>query len=130
VGRGLPGAGRAAGRRLRPPAGPRCALYAPEYFTLETGGQVTAYVPVDAEVAAGGPARMLDVPAAELVVAVHAGSFADLDRTYGALGAYVAAREIGIDGPIREHYLVSPLDTEDESRYRTEVGWPVFQTRS
>jgi hypothetical protein len=40
----------------------------------------------------------------------------------------VADREIGVDGPIREHYLVSAFDTDDESRYVTEVCWPVFQT--
>ena len=120
--------GRLAAGGARP-AGPRCALYSPEYFALDTGGEVIAYVPVDSEVTGGGRARMLDVPAAELAVAVHAGSFADLDRTYGLLGTHVAEREIGIDGPIREHYLVTAYDTEDESRYLTEVGWPIFQTR-
>jgi DNA-binding transcriptional MerR regulator/effector-binding domain-containing protein len=110
------------------PAGPRAALYSAEYFAFEAGGEVVAYVPVPDEVPAGGRVRMLEIPPAELAVAVHEGSFADLDRTYGALGRYVAEREIGVDGPIREHYLVSPFDTEDESRLRTEVGWPVFQT--
>jgi effector-binding domain-containing protein len=68
---------------------------------------------------------MLDVPAAELAVAVHRGALADLDRTYGALGTYVARREIGADGPIRENYLVTEFDTDDESRHVTEVCWPV-----
>jgi len=45
-----------------------------------------------------------------------------------SLGTYVAEREIGVDGPIREHYLVTAFDTDDESRHVTEVGWPVFQT--
>ena len=36
--------------------------------------------------------------------------------------------EIGVDGPIREHYLVTESDTDDESRLVTEVCWPVFQT--
>jgi len=44
------------------------------------------------------------------------------------LGTYVADREIGVDGPIREHYLVSAFDTDDESQHVTEVCWPVFQT--
>jgi effector-binding domain-containing protein len=61
-------------------------------------------------------------------VAAHKGSLADLDLTYGALGTYVAEREIGVDGPIREHYLVTESDTDDESRLVTEVCWPVFQT--
>jgi hypothetical protein len=33
-----------------------------------------------------------------------------------------------VDGPIREHYLVGPLDDPDTATWRTEVGWPVFQT--
>ena len=45
-------------------------------------------------------------PPAELAVAVHQGTLADLDLTYGALGTYVAEREIGVDGSIREHHLV------------------------
>ena len=110
------------------PAGPRGALYAAEYFALEDGGKVVAYVPTTAEVSAGGRTQMVEIPATELAVAVHKGSFADLDQTYGALGTYVAEREIGIDGPIREQYLVSPFDTDDESRHVTEVGWPIFQT--
>jgi len=40
----------------------------------------------------------------------------------------VAEREIGVDGPIREHYLVSESDTDDESCCVTEVCSPVFQT--
>jgi hypothetical protein len=40
----------------------------------------------------------------------------------------VAEHEIGVDGPIREQYLVSAFHTEDESRHLTEVCWPVFQT--
>jgi effector-binding domain-containing protein len=110
------------------PAGPRAALYSTDYFALETGGLVVAYVPVAEDVRSGGRTRMLEIPSAELAVAVHAGSFSDLDRTYGALGTYVGEREIGVDGPIREHYLVSALDTDDETQHVTEVCWPVFQT--
>jgi len=40
----------------------------------------------------------------------------------------VAERAIGVQGPIREAYLVGALDTADEARHRTEVCWPVFQT--
>jgi DNA-binding transcriptional MerR regulator/effector-binding domain-containing protein len=110
------------------PTGPRAALYPAELFQLEAG-DVVAYVPVGDEVRSRGRAAMREIPGAELAVAVHKGSIADLDQTYGALGTYVAEREIGLDGPIREHYLVTAFDTDDESRHVTEVGWPVFQTR-
>ena len=109
------------------PAGPRGALYPAELFELGAG-EVVAYVPVTQEIPAGGRARMLEIPPAELAVAVHRGTLADLDLTYGALGTYVAEREIGVDGSIREHYLVTAFDTDDETRHVTEVCWPVFQT--
>jgi effector-binding domain-containing protein len=109
-----------------PPAGPRGALYPAELFQLGAG-EVVAYVPVGGEVPAGGRAGMLEIPPAELAVAVHRGTLADLDLTYAALGTYVAERGIGADGPIRERYLVTAFDTDDESRHVTEVGWPVFQ---
>jgi DNA-binding transcriptional MerR regulator len=110
-----------------PPAGPRAALYSAEFFQLEAG-EVTACVPVAAELHSSGRVRTLEIPAAELAVAVHHGSLVDLDQTYGALGTYVAEREIGVAGPIREHYLVTEFDTDDESGYLTEVCWPVFHT--
>jgi DNA-binding transcriptional MerR regulator/effector-binding domain-containing protein len=116
-----------------PPAGPGGALYASELFEAEKG-EVVAFVPVaggavpEAALAGTGRPAVTDVPAAELAVALHAGAFADLDRTYGALGTYVAERELGVEGPIREYYLVAPWDTADEAAHRTEVGWPIFQT--
>jgi DNA-binding transcriptional MerR regulator len=109
------------------PAGPRAALYSADFFQLEIG-EVIAYVPVTQDVNSTGRVRMLDIPEAELAVAAHRGSLADLDQTYGALGTYVAEREIGVDGPIREHYLVTEFDTDDESSHVTEVCWPVFHT--
>jgi DNA-binding transcriptional MerR regulator len=110
-----------------PPAGPRAALYPAELFQLEFG-QVVAYIPVTADIPAGDRTAMLDIPPAELAVAVHHGALDDLDQTYGALGTYVAEREIGVDGPIREHYLVTVFETDDVSRHVTEVGWPIFLT--
>jgi DNA-binding transcriptional MerR regulator len=108
-------------------AGPRSALYPAEIFELEVG-QITAFVPVAAAVTGSGRAKMTEIPAAELAVAVHRGAFGDLDQTYSALGVYVAEREIGVDGPIRENYLVTPFETGEVSEHVTEVCWPVFQT--
>jgi DNA-binding transcriptional MerR regulator len=108
-------------------AGPDGALYASEFFT-DDRGDVVAFVPAGAEATrAGGRVRLMEIPGAELAVTVHRGAFSELDRTYGALGTYVCEREIGVQGPIREHYLVT--DTPDESQHRTEVCWPVFHIK-
>jgi effector-binding domain-containing protein len=119
--------GSAGARR----AGPDGALYASEFF--EDGrGAVVAFVPVSElprPSGSEGRVRLIEIPGAELAVTVHHGPFAELDRTYGALGTYVCEREIGVQGPIREHYLVTGAETPDESEHRTEVCWPVFHTK-
>jgi DNA-binding transcriptional MerR regulator len=109
------------------PAGVRAALYPAAFFELGVG-QVVAYVPVMGPVRPVGRPEMLEIPAAELAVAVHRGTLADIDQTYGALGLHVAEREIGVHGPIREHYLVTEFDAASEPDLRTEVCWPVFRT--
>jgi DNA-binding transcriptional MerR regulator/effector-binding domain-containing protein len=109
------------------PAGRPCALYPAELFETEVG-EVVAFVPTSSPVPCSGRVAMREIPAAELAVAVHRGPFAELDQTYAELGKYITAQEIGVDGPIREYYVVSYFDTPDESRHVTEVGWPVFHT--
>ena len=41
---------------------------------------------------------------------------------------YVSDHALGVEGPIRERYLVGRLDTTDEGAWRTEIGWPIFHT--
>jgi len=116
-------------------AGPYGALYPGDFFELERS-EITAFLPVtvgDARPGSGGldPAgrvRLVEIPAVEAAVALHEGAFSEIDRTYGALGEVVAERAIGVDGPIREYYLVSSVDTDDARKHRTEVCWPVFRT--
>jgi hypothetical protein len=31
-------------------------------------------------------------------------------------------------GPLREYYLTGPADTPDQAAWRTEIGWPIFET--
>jgi DNA-binding transcriptional MerR regulator/effector-binding domain-containing protein len=109
-------------------AGPDGALYPTEFFEEELG-EVVAFIPVVDMATPSGRAQLIEIPGAELGITVHSGAFSELDQTYGALGTFVAEREIGVQGPIREHYVVSFTETDDESLHRTEVGWPVFHTK-
>jgi DNA-binding transcriptional MerR regulator len=110
------------------PAGAGGALFPAEFYEVEQADLV-AFVPLAAPIRTGSKrARPFMVPGAELAVATHAGSFSDIDRTYGDLGLFVNKQAIGVEGPIREYYLVSPRDTPDEHQHRIEVAWPVFQT--
>jgi DNA-binding transcriptional MerR regulator len=102
------------------PAGPDGALYPSEFFEAHAG-ELVAFVPtagvVDAElVDAADGLVAVTLPAVDVAVAVHEGTFDEIDRTYAALGAHVASRAIGIRGAVREHYL-------DESH--SEVAWPI-----
>jgi DNA-binding transcriptional MerR regulator len=108
------------------PAGVAGALYRDDYFE-HTAGEVVAFVPVAGDPRSAGRAEPTVVPAATLAVAVHTGAYREIDRTYGALGTYVAANDIRAGGPIREHYLVGPDVTDDTARLRTEVCWPIAQ---
>jgi len=112
------------------PAGPFGALFPGDFFELERS-EITAFVPVGPSAGFGpldGQVRLLEIPAVEAAIAVHEGPLDDIDRTYGSLGTVVAERAIGVDGPIREYYLIGFPETEDESKHRTEVAWPVFLT--
>src|SRR6202165_1623409 len=120
--------GAAVNARLAP-SGPDGALYPSGWFEDEVG-DVGAFTPVAGEVDVRriGRAQSYVVPAAELAVLLHEGSVRDLDQTFAALGKFVLERAIGVEGPIREYYLVTPFETADELRHRTEVAWPIFQT--
>jgi DNA-binding transcriptional MerR regulator len=109
-------------------AGPDGALYSPEFFQADAG-DVVAFIPITGDkMRPTGSIQPFEILAVELAVTVHCGAFSELDRTYGALGTFVAERAIGVDGPIRENYLVTPEHTDDEELHRTEVCWPVFRT--
>ncbi len=58
----------------------------------------------------------------------HAGSHQGIDRAYGELAGYVARHALAVDGPVREYYRISRHEAADGSRWRTEIGWPVFHT--
>jgi DNA-binding transcriptional MerR regulator len=105
--------------------GPDGALFPAEFFEDEEG-EVTVFVPVEGAFAGALPSRVAAtvVPGIRAAVAVHDGPFADLDRTYGALGTWVLERSAGAPGPIREYYLPTG-DPDDLLAHTTEVCWPL-----
>jgi effector-binding domain-containing protein len=110
-----------------PAAGPAGGIFADDVFTRHHG-QATIFVPCGGPVRPMGRVSALVVPAAELAVITHAGAPADADRAYASLATYVTRHALAVDGPMREYYLVGQRDTPDDSQWRTEIGWPVFQT--
>jgi effector-binding domain-containing protein len=114
-------------RRSLAASGPRGGLYDGDLFLYERG-EATVYVPVDAHPPPEGRVQPRVIPGAELAVARHDGPHSDIDRTYGALGTYVAQHRLAVAGPVREVYLMTEFETADPVRWRTEIGWPIFHT--
>jgi DNA-binding transcriptional MerR regulator len=108
-------------------AGPAGGIYDCDLYATERG-QATVFIPSVGELQAAGRVKFTVIPAVELAIVTHRGSVEELDLAYGALAAHVAHHEIGVDGPIREYYTVADTDTPDSSAWRTEIGWPVFNT--
>jgi len=108
------------------PVGPAGGLWPKELFSDEEG-LATIFIPVDTPMQPMGRIKPRVVPGAELVVMVHHGSHADLDLTYGALGIHVEERELIVEGPVREYYVVDRSSTGDESEWVTEIAWPIFR---
>ena len=101
-------------------------IYADELFT-EARGEATLFLPCTGEFRPAGRVKSVIVPDAELATIVHTGPHTGLDRSYGALATYVAEHALAVPGPIREYYLTDLADTLDRERWRTRIGWPIFQ---
>ena len=102
-------------------------IYSNAIFSHARGNAIV-FVPCEGAVRAVGRVTPRVIPAVEMAITVHEGSHANIDLAYGSLATYVARHALAIEGPLREYYLVGPQDTPDESAWRTEIGWPIFQT--
>ena len=102
-------------------------IYSNAIFT-EAHGEATVFIPCARSVRSVGRVSPFVVPATELAIIEHAGSHSNIDIAYGSLATYVSNHALAIDGPLREYYLVGQLETADQAAWRTEIGWPIFQT--
>jgi DNA-binding transcriptional MerR regulator len=98
-----------------PPTGSGGAMYANDLFTHERG-EATVFVPCSDAVRATGRVSAVVVPEVELALTVHSGPHTgELDRAYGSLATYVTDHALGVEGPIREYYVIGPHETPDET---------------
>ena len=102
-------------------------IYSNAIFT-DAHGEATVFIPCARSVRSVGRVSPFVVPATELAIIEHAGSHSNIDIAYGSLATYVSKHALAIDGPLREYYLVGQLETADQAAWRTEIGWPIFQT--
>jgi DNA-binding transcriptional MerR regulator len=110
------------------PTGPGGAIYGNDLFT-HARGEATVFVPCGNQVRATGRVSALIVPEVELALTTYLGPHnSEIDRAYGSLGAYVTDHALAVEGPIREYYVIGPHETIDEDQWRTDIGWPIFDT--
>jgi len=109
------------------PTGPPGGVFSNALFA-QAQGEATLFFPCKGKVPAVGRVFPLVVPAVELATIVHKGSHDNADLSYGALATFVTRHALAVEGPLREYYLVGPQGTSDTSAWRTEIGWPIFQT--
>ena len=107
--------------------GPVGAVVANDFFSEEQGA-ITVFVPLAETIRPIGRVEALSLPPSSWRPLCTPVPTADIDRAYGTLATHVSDRALGVDGPIRERYLVGRLDTDDETAWRTEIGWPIFHT--
>jgi DNA-binding transcriptional MerR regulator len=106
------------------------------YATLfeDDAQDMTAFLPVasapllPAEVRSNG-VQVGELPATDVVVMAHHGSYDTMADTYRHLGAWVGEHADPGDLPVRELYLVGQADTDEPEDWRTELCWPVRSER-
>lgn len=110
-----------------PASGPAGGVFSNALFS-NGRGEAMIFIPCDTPFRSIGRVKPMLVPASEVAIIMHSGALANVDLAYGALAKYVAQHELAVVGPIREHYVISPYDTAEESKWRTEIAWPIFPT--
>lgn len=105
------------------------ALYPPEIAT-DDPDDVEAFLPVAEPVALEAESDVVngEVPSARVAVLVHAGGYDDIEGAYLRLGEWVAENAEPSGLQVRERYLVSYSDTDDSTKFRTEICWPIITT--
>ena len=103
------------------------ALY-PAEIAGDDSDDVEAFLPIAEPVSLGTRGAVVngEVPAARVAVLVHAGPYDDIEDSYLRLGAWVAENAEPSGLRVRERYLVSYGDTDDLTRFRTEICWPII----
>ena len=107
--------------------GPAGGIFDEALYQQERAG-ATVYVPItgDSGRIHSGRVHGVQILAAELVITTHHGSPVDIDLAYADLGSYLAEHHVHVGNQIREHYLRDQSDTTDETRWQTEIAWPIL----
>jgi effector-binding domain-containing protein len=93
----------------------------------ESDVDVEICVPVKKSIPGSDKVKVYELPAIEAASIIHKGPYESISEAYGALMAWIENSGCQVAGPSRELYLTSPYDTDDASKYVTEVQFPVLK---
>jgi DNA-binding transcriptional MerR regulator/effector-binding domain-containing protein len=110
-----------------PLAGVAGGIYVDSLFSGDRGRAVV-FLPMTGRLRPVGRVEEIDILAVELAIVVNSGPEDGIDRAYGALADYVTRHALAVAGPIREYYPVNRQNSSDAASWRTEIGWPIFDT--
>ena len=107
------------------PAGPTLFIcYDQEY--KEKDVDVEAGIPIAEAIPASDSVRVYELSGLEQAAStIYKGPYEGIGEAYKAIMAWAESNGYKITGPDREHYLVSPGDTQDPAEYVTEVQFPI-----
>jgi effector-binding domain-containing protein len=93
--------------------------YTPDRVDMEAG------IPVATPAKAVGEIISSELPAGLVVSAMHIGPYETLPHEYEELQAWMASHGKQISGAPWEFYWTDPGEEPDQSKWRTEILWPV-----
>lgn len=96
------------------------------YHTIhDEGMECEVGMPVAAPIEETDQIKNSVVPGGLAAYTLHQGSYEELGAAHRALQAWIQMHGHGMAGPSYEVYLMGPLDTSDNSQYKTECYWSI-----
>jgi len=107
------------------PAGPTMMIYNDEDYKEEEADIEVAFQ-IDKVVPTEGRIKIYKLPRIDQAATiVFKGSYEEMGEAYNAVMSWIAFNYYRINGLCRELYLVSPGDTDDPSKYISEIQIPI-----
>ncbi len=104
------------------PAGPPLAIYySPPGDTVD----LECAIPVASPLVGGGRVTAGALPACRAATVTHVGSYETLPETWAALTAWMKSQDLAAAGAPWESYVTDPGAEPDQSKWRTEIFFPV-----
>jgi len=88
--------------------------------------EVVTGMPVDSEITAEGDVVPFDLPAGNVAVATHLGPYETLETTYKDMSEWMKEHRLAPADMMWEYYFTDPKLEPDQSKWRTDVYWPVI----